>query len=797
MKNRFLYLGIGALAITMAACSSDDFGSLSSAAKQKGILTATVEGNGAATRVGFDNSGSFYWTAGDAIGVTTISENQESQTFTKLSIVDGGAGTQTASFTSTDEITMGQYAIYPYSAAHSITSDKLYYKLFSSYSDYGKPDTDFFEGDKSSKRSFNAPLFGKITTGEDGNSTVEFKHLGGVICVKIPTIPEGATSGVFALVTDSPIAGTFTTTYNGSDTPEIKNSSAGNDGSTKVSISYSGATKNQSAVFYVPVPTGTYSTVTAYLYGDGENASKTYAVEQRSNVTIERGTLYAIKVSEISVSESGNAALASSVADANTALAQDNASVTLTAEIRGTDNTIEVPSVTTSEGSSKSLTLTNVDSGASLTVKDASGESNSVESMTVSLPTMDNGSVEIEMPSSTVTLEATNEATTINSVTATTSANTFVVGNGVTINKLTVKAGNVRIKKGGEIKDIESAGNNEVYVIVEDGGTVGTLGTNVYNATSVSTANGLEYALLYNGELSFKLEADITNYDSCVGMSGTKTLDLNGKSIKVSLGNEFIIVSSGASLTINDSKGEGSIINEKANVFDNRGTLVVNGGTYSDIIPLKYLGKGAKVNIVLANDTQIDEEISIDNGSTVTLDFNKKTINASKDLWSDNEPKVRSYITVRGNSDVTLKGEKGSLLENRYRDCYGVNLVSGTLTIEGDLEVHGNTTCVQVQTGTAYIKGGKYKLVHLDSGKYYKFMLNCIDANYTNGTAVISVSGGSFYGFDPGDNAAEGEGTNFLADGYQSVGGDDLFIETSADNQLNGATQKVYKVTAK
>jgi hypothetical protein len=134
----------------------------------------------------------------------------------------------------------------------------------------------------------------------------------------------------------------------------------------------------------------------------------------------------------------------------------------LTANISGTDNTIEVPSVTTSEGSSKSLTLTNVASDASLTVKDASGESNSVESMTVSLPTMDNGSVEIEMPSSTVTLEATNEATTINSVTATTSDNTFVVGDGVTINKLTVKAGNVRIKKGGEIKDIESAGNNEV-----------------------------------------------------------------------------------------------------------------------------------------------------------------------------------------------------------------------------------------------------------------------------------------------------------------------------------------------
>ena len=45
-------------------------------------------------------------------------------------------------------------------------------------------------------------------------------------------------------------------------------------------------------------------------------------------------------------------------------------------------------------------------------------------------------------------------------------------------------------------------------------------------------------------------------------------------------------------------------------------------------------------------------------------------------------------------------------------------------------------------------------------------MLNCLDSNYRSGTASITVYGGSYVGFNPSDNAAEGNGTNFVADGY-------------------------------
>ena len=53
--------------------------------------------------------------------------------------------------------------------------------------------------------------------------------------------------------------------------------------------------------------------------------------------------------------------------------------------------------------------------------------------------------------------------------------------------------------------------------------------------------------------------------------------------------------------------------------------------------------------------------------------------------------------------------------------------------------------------------------------KDYRYTLNCIDKNYKAGTANIIVKGGTYVNFDPSDNGAEGEHTNFVADGYKVV----------------------------
>ena len=54
--------------------------------------------------------------------------------------------------------------------------------------------------------------------------------------------------------------------------------------------------------------------------------------------------------------------------------------------------------------------------------------------------------------------------------------------------------------------------------------------------------------------------------------------------------------------------------------------------------------------------------------------------------------------------------------------------------------------------------------------------MNCYDANYNNKSASITVTGGTFANFDPSNCYAEGEGTNFCADGYVSVQNGDQYV---------------------
>ena len=97
------------------------------------------------------------------------------------------------------------------------------------------------------------------------------------------------------------------------------------------------------------------------------------------------------------------------------------------------------------------------------------------------------------------------------------------------------------------------------------------------------------------------------------------------------------------------------------------------------------------------------------------------------------------------------------------------NVMKGaTVTVNGGTYYGGGTT-FQVETGTLIVNGGFFA-VYPDIGtKDYRYVLNCIDANYKNGTAKIIVKGGTFVNFDPSNNAAEGAGTNFVAPGYTVV----------------------------
>ena len=95
----------------------------------------------------------------------------------------------------------------------------------------------------------------------------------------------------------------------------------------------------------------------------------------------------------------------------------------------------------------------------------------------------------------------------------------------------------------------------------------------------------------------------------------------------------------------------------------------------------------------------------------------------------------------------------------------GENIV---VTVNGGV-YHGGGTVFNVEKGTLIVNGGSFQVTPDVDTKDYRYTLNCIDANYKNGSAKIIVKGGTFVNFDPSNNLAEGENTNFVAPGYKVI----------------------------
>ena len=207
------------------------------------------------------------------------------------------------------------------------------------------------------------------------------------------------------------------------------------------------------------------------------------------------------------------------------------------------------------------------------------------------------------------------------------------------------------------------------------------------------------------------------------------------------------------------------IFNEPDNDID-----IVNVKDEASLRALFATGGEAK----LADDLVLDRAIAVAAGKEVTLDLNGKTISNTEDLW-DEANYSWSLLSVRGGS-LTLTGN--GAVKAKENDVFAVDVQDGgNLVIEGG-EYVGNMDAVYVFEGTVEIKGGKFSIQQLsENPDPYGYVLNCYDANYKNGTAKIIVTGGEFVKFNPGDCAAEGAHTNFLADGYKSTQiGDSFFV---------------------
>lgn len=198
----------------------------------------------------------------------------------------------------------------------------------------------------------------------------------------------------------------------------------------------------------------------------------------------------------------------------------------------------------------------------------------------------------------------------------------------------------------------------------------------------------------------------------------------------------------------------------------------VNGTIWYSLIDSSSLLAAVADGKALAGDVTMKEDVDLPlpvyaNEGDVTINAEGKTIENTADIW-DKVLNAWSLVSARKTANLTLNGGNYQAKEN---DCYAVDVQDGaTLTITSGT-FNGNIHAVYVQKGTAYIEGGFFAVQqkYPQAGKENEFVLNCYDANRANGTAKIIVTGGTFVNFNPADNYAEGEHTNFVADGYTVV----------------------------
>lgn len=165
-----------------------------------------------------------------------------------------------------------------------------------------------------------------------------------------------------------------------------------------------------------------------------------------------------------------------------------------------------------------------------------------------------------------------------------------------------------------------------------------------------------------------------------------------------------------------------------------------------------------------------DKSIDID-GKNIILNLNGHTVANTSPIWDTST--CIALLQVGEGSQVTVKGN--GTIKPLADDVYGINVSGDSTLIIEDGTFVGNISACQVQSGKLQIKGGDFSLQQLSQHNDARFTLNCIDSAYKDGSAVIEVTGGTFKDFDPSNNLAEGEATNFCPEGYSATEQDGIY----------------------
>ena len=796
MKSRF-FLAMATLSLLIAGCENKDF-------EEAGLLNGNVRIKATmeqkeATRSLVDDSGKFTWATGDKISVfTSTNGNRE---FT----LSSGNGKTEATFDGTLQggETMSTCAVYPYNAGHTVSGTTLTVTLPAEYGDFT---TDYAP-------NTHAIMVAKIDAAQSQTSlsNLDFKHLGGVLRFAIDNMPVDAAQFVFT-ATDKDVTGTFD--VNLGDTEPVINAGSSATTNNTVAIKFKPLTAvTDGMIFYVPLPVGEYSGFSIAVNKQDGTQLASFSTDKTN--TLNRRTLARIpKLRFTSVGgslEGGSLVNAEANVSNNTEVvnALNNISSSTTNPVLDLNASsavteFKLPASFTSESTTSSELNINYSAvptgGITVTENNYSGGTTSGSSkgeVNITIPAATSGSapaVTIQTPTLTAGLYATEGGTaTYGEVTATTANNTLIVGNGVTINKLTVNGGNVRVKGNANIKTLEKAsGLGTVYIYRES--TEAQLpsipeGFEVVDAAIADMKN----VFANGGTYTLQKDLNIIGADMTVAADVTATLDLNGYTItaeNTQTGNIEVY----GTLTLKDGTAD-------AGTGIGTGKIVTNcdyTGSTTAYALVKAIGENAKVIMesgyvyAVRNDAVNKGQFAmgVDDGGDFTMTGGKIEAGWYAVSGNGNNKTQNSIIEIKG----------GELISTSDYAIYLPH--SGEATISGGT-VNGAAGAVSIQRGTLNISNDAniMSLGNGDTGEWGDGtgnQPNCavmVAAKY--GDCTVNISGGNFSA--EGDAILLGTGSTSYKVGINISGGtfsDPEALQYLADNaNVNVLLNKDYTLT--
>ena len=179
-----------------------------------------------------------------------------------------------------------------------------------------------------------------------------------------------------------------------------------------------------------------------------------------------------------------------------------------------------------------------------------------------------------------------------------------------------------------------------------------------------------------------------------------------------------------------------------------------DGMKYSSLQTAIDASENATKEITILKDMEVSQ-LTVYSNNKVTINLNGKNVNIT-----GYEPNCTGVNIDGGSLTIKGSGSFGDSAQKNVNPLFYVN-VGASLTIEGDASYYSANVC-------AYARYWNSK-IYINGGKWYGSETYTLNKYDTNQEAIISVTGGEFYKYNPAASHSENPVANFVADGYGVV----------------------------